>query len=75
MSDDKEARSNRLLMRTILFVVVNGPTTLLTLSLWVRIGARISKHTAASGDNRMMTLMFAVWLIGIAGSAFAIFKK
>lgn len=68
---DKEEKKFRLFGRTVIFLLINGPTTVLALGLWIRVG----KHSAAGGGTTWLKVAFVVWLVGLIGSAFAIFKK
>lgn len=66
---EKEEQKFRMFGRTVMFLLINGPTTVLALGLWIRIG-----KGAASGGY-WLKVAFVVWLVGLIGSAFAIFKK
>ncbi len=69
---EKEERKVRLIGRMVMFLLINGPTTLLTLGLWIRVGTNSSAHT---GSSSWLKMALIVWLVGLVGSAFAIFKK
>lgn len=58
--------------RVIMFLLIAGPGTLIAAGLWVRIGGSMSG--TGRGDT-ISTLAFAGWILGLAGSAFAIFKR
>ena len=71
---ENENRKLRLIGRVILFLFINGPTTMLALGMWIRVGAHTSAHAASKGSS-WLTITFVVWLVGLIGSALAIFKK
>ena len=75
VTSDEEKESYGLLGRVILFLFIIGPGTVIALGLWVRIGAGASISTAISKGDWSLTLIFFLWLIGLAGSAVAIFKR
>jgi len=68
---DQEEKKFRLFGRTVIFLLINGPTTVLALGLWIRVG----KQSVAGTGTYWLKVAFVVWLVGLIGSAFAIFKK
>lgn len=66
---DKEEKKFRLLGRVVMFLLINGPTTVLALGLWIKIGK------SSAGGGTWMKMAFVVWIVGLIGSALAIFKK
>ena len=68
---DKEEKKFQLFGRTVMFLLINGPTTVLAVGLWVRVG----RQSAAGHGSYWLKVAFVVWLVGLIGSALAIFKK
>lgn len=69
-AEKRDGRTGRLIM----FFIINGPTTLLTAGLWIRLSAR-SAHGGAMANDSWLKMAFAVWLVGLIGSTIALFKK
>lgn len=69
---EKGERKFRLFGRTVMFLLINGPTTVLTLGLWIRMG---SNSSPPGTSNSSLKMAFVVWLAGLLVSAVAIFKK
>ena len=72
---EEEKPSYGLWGRAILFLIITGPGTVIALGLWIRIGAGASLSAAMSKGNWSLLTIFALWLLGTAGSAIAIFKR
>jgi hypothetical protein len=69
----EEKESYSLMGRSILFLFIAGPGSVLAFGLWLRIGGTMSGPT---GKVDMMSVMiFAFWLIGMIWSAISIFKR
>lgn len=72
---DAEPGSYGLLWRALIFLFITGPGTVIAFGLWVRVGAGVSITAAISRGDWSLILILALWLLGILGSAFAIFKR
>lgn len=74
-SDAVETKNYGLVGRVILFLIIAGPGSVLAFGLWFRTGI-VASITAgmAKGDFTPM-MIFALWLIGMIGSAVMIFKR
>lgn len=70
-AEKRDGRTGRLIM----FLLINGPTTLLTAGLWIRMGTRSGTHGGAMANDSWLKMAFAVWLIGLIASGLALFKK
>ena len=69
----EEKESYGLIGRSILFLFIAGPGSVLAFGLWVRIGGSMSSPTGKV--DTMSVLIFAFWLIGMVWSAISIFKR
>lgn len=72
---EEEKGSYGLLWRALIFLFITGPGTVIAFGLWVRIGAGVSITAAISRGDWSLILILSLWLLGILGSAFAIFKR
>jgi len=73
VEEDEEKESYGLLGRSILFLFIAGPGSVLAFGLWVRIGGSM---TGPTGKIDVMSLViFAMWLLGMVWSAISIFKR
>ena len=73
-TDETERKSYGLLGRVILFLFITGPGTVIALGLWIRIGSSTSLTAAIHRGDWSGLVIFSCWVIGMLGSAFAIFK-
>lgn len=71
-SETLEVKPYGLVGRLIMFLLITGPGTLIAFGLWVRIGGSMS---GGGRSDTISTVAFVCWLLGLAGSAFAIFKR
>jgi len=69
---EKEEQKDRRFGRVLMFLFINGPTTLLTLGIWIRVGANTAQQGSGSS---WLTMALVVWLGGLIVSALALFKK
>ena len=69
----EEQESYGLVGRSILFLFIAGPGSVLAFGLWLRIGGSMSGSTGKV--DTMAVLIFAFWLLGMVWSAISIFKR
>lgn len=73
-SDAEEKKPYGFVGRFILFLFIAGPTSVFAFGLWSRVGVGSSANAAAPASNSL-SLGFILWLLGMIGSAIAIFKR
>jgi hypothetical protein len=73
-SDAEEKKPYGFIGRLLLFLFIAGPTSVFAFGLWSRVGIGASTKAAATGGDSL-SLGFILWLLGMIGSAIAIFKR
>ena len=72
--DAEEKKPYGFIGRLILFLFIAGPTSVFAFGLWSRVGLGASTNGAAPASTSL-SLGFILWLLGMIGSAIAIFKR
>jgi hypothetical protein len=72
-NNEVEKESYSLMGRSILFLFIAGPGSVLAFGLWLRIGGSMSGPTGKV--DMMSVVIFACWLLGMIWSAISIFKR
>ena len=74
-SDSEEKKPYGFVGRLILFLFIAGPTSVFAFGLWTRVGVGGSSNAAGATTSSSLSLGFILWLLGMIGSAIAIFKR
>ncbi|MES2695212.1 MAG: hypothetical protein V4773_17185 [Verrucomicrobiota bacterium] len=73
-SEYEEKKSYNFLFRFIIFTVIAGPASVFGFGIYGRMGIQNSL-TALEKGNYSPLLILVLWIVGLIGTAFMVFKK
>ncbi len=74
-TDGEEQEGYSFWGRTIMFLFIAGPASVFAFGIYARIGLRASVSAAAEKGDNSLLLIFGLWILGMLGTAYMIYKK
>ncbi len=73
-SEAEEKKSYNFVLRFIIFAFIAGPASVFGFGIYGRMGIESSLAAAEKGNYSPLTLL-VLWIVGLIGTAFLVFKK
>lgn len=73
-SETEEKKSYNFVLRFIIFAFIAGPASVFGFGIYGRMGLESSLAAAEKGNYSPLTIL-VLWIVGLIGTAFMVFKK
>lgn len=73
-SEPEEKKSYNFVLRFIIFAFIAGPASVFGFGIYGRMGIEGSLAAAEKGNYSPLSIL-ALWIVGLIGTAFMVFKR